>query len=143
MHTFRLRAALARRQPLRRFAARGPAALVVRNLPRDATPDDVRRAFEPFCDVTSVKVDRGVATVTIETAEPEVVRDDMDGATVRGRQIAVELASDTAPARKPPTTQPRSGGKAAAIVLNKRLISSVTAGDVLSLFEVEGSNFNW
>ncbi|KAJ1463485.1 hypothetical protein M885DRAFT_503820 [Pelagophyceae sp. CCMP2097] len=67
----------------------------------------------------------------------------MDGATVRGRQIAVELASDTAPARKPPTTQPRSGGKAAAIVLNKRLISSVTAGDVLSLFETEGGNFNY
>ncbi|KAJ1463488.1 hypothetical protein M885DRAFT_556366, partial [Pelagophyceae sp. CCMP2097] len=105
----------------------------------------MRRAFEPFCNVTSVKVDRGVATMTtgIETAEPEVVRDDMDGATVRGRQIAVELASDTAPARKPPTTQPqRSGGKAAAVALNKRLISSVTAGDVLLLFEDTGRDFD-
>ncbi|KAJ1455607.1 hypothetical protein M885DRAFT_206732 [Pelagophyceae sp. CCMP2097] len=143
MHTFRLRAALARRQPLRRFAARGPAALVVRNLPRDATPDDVRRAFEPFCDVTSVKIDRGVATVTTESAETEVVRDDMDGATVRGRPIAVELASDTTPARKPPTTQPRSNGKGAAIALNKRLVSSEAAGDVLSLFEAKGGDFNY
>ncbi|KAJ1459195.1 hypothetical protein M885DRAFT_560952, partial [Pelagophyceae sp. CCMP2097] len=74
----RPRTALARRlPPVCRFAARGPmaeAALVVRNLPKDATAHDVRKAFEPFCDVTNVKVDgvTGQGVVTIETAEPEV-----------------------------------------------------------------------
>ncbi|KAJ1463507.1 hypothetical protein M885DRAFT_474692, partial [Pelagophyceae sp. CCMP2097] len=128
MRTLSPRAALARRQPLRRFAANDPAALVVRNLPKDAAAADVRRGF---------------ATVPIETAEPEVARDDMGGATVRGRKIAVKL-SDAAPARKPPTTQPqRSGGVKVAIVLNKRLVSRETAAAVLSFFEAEGGDFNY
>ncbi|KAJ1463443.1 hypothetical protein M885DRAFT_429561, partial [Pelagophyceae sp. CCMP2097] len=93
----------------------------------------MRRAFEPSC-VTSVKVDRSVA---IEAAE--VARDGKE--TVRGRKIAVETSSK-APARKPPTTQPRTGGRLAAIALNKQLVSSATAADVLSLFEDKGGDFN-
>jgi len=118
----------------------------VRNLPSGATADTVLRAFEPFCEVISVKVDgaTGQGVVTISTAEPDVVRDDMNGATVGGRRIAVQLASNsgTAPARKTSTPK-RSGGKAAAIALNKQLISSETAADVLSLFEAKGGDFNY
>ncbi|KAJ1455610.1 hypothetical protein M885DRAFT_440841, partial [Pelagophyceae sp. CCMP2097] len=57
-----------------------------------------------------------------------------------GRKIAVQLASTSSKAPAPTTsTTQRSGSKAAAI--NERLILS-TAGDVLSLFEAEGGDFN-
>ncbi|KAJ1453890.1 hypothetical protein M885DRAFT_566853, partial [Pelagophyceae sp. CCMP2097] len=123
------------------------AALIVRKLPRDATANDVRKAFEPFCVVTNVEVEGttgpGVAIVTIETAEPEFVRDEMNGATVGGRRITVKLASSKAPAQKPSTKQPRNDdSRAAAIELNKLLISSRTAADILSLFEDKGGDFD-
>ncbi|KAJ1446085.1 hypothetical protein M885DRAFT_273594 [Pelagophyceae sp. CCMP2097] len=137
-------ASLARRLPtVRRFAARGEAALVVRNLPKGATEGDLLRAFEPYCEVISVKFGgaTGQGVVTILTAEPEVVRDDVDGAIVCGRKIAVELASSAAP----PTSanRPRlSGDTKVAILLNKQLIAGKTAADVLSLFEVNGAYYN-
>ncbi|KAJ1463512.1 hypothetical protein M885DRAFT_4965, partial [Pelagophyceae sp. CCMP2097] len=130
-----LRAAPAR-GPVRRFAAVVPTARVVRNLPKETSE---RRALEPFCDATSVEVDKGVdkGDVTIDTAE--VTR--AHGATARGRKIAVKL-SDAAPARKAPTAQ-RSGGRGAAIALNKRLVSSETAADVLSVFEDKGAAYDF
>ncbi|KAJ1457291.1 hypothetical protein M885DRAFT_130127 [Pelagophyceae sp. CCMP2097] len=148
------RTALARRfAPVRWFATRGQmaeAALVVRNLPKEATADDVFKAFEPFCDVKSVKLDgakgQGVAIVTVETAELETVRDDMNGATVGGRKIVVELAPSAAPPRKASTNRPQlSGntGRAVAIALNKQLVSTETAGDVLALFEDNGADYDF
>ncbi|KAJ1459184.1 hypothetical protein M885DRAFT_595957, partial [Pelagophyceae sp. CCMP2097] len=105
--------------------------------------NDVSKASEPFCELTNVKVEGttspGVAIVTIETAEPEIV----DGATVCGRHIAVELASSKALSRKTSTKQSRrDSSRAAAIALNKLLVSSGTAAEVLSLFESKGDDFN-
>ncbi|KAJ1462887.1 hypothetical protein M885DRAFT_556586, partial [Pelagophyceae sp. CCMP2097] len=137
---------LARRPPFRRFAARAEVALVVRNLPKDATEGDVLRAFEPYCEVISVKVGgaTGQGVVTILTAEPEVVRDDVDGAIVCGRKIAVELASSTASARNTSANRPQlSGDRKMAILLNKQLIAGKTADDVLSLFEDNGANYDF
>ncbi|KAJ1450610.1 hypothetical protein M885DRAFT_469210, partial [Pelagophyceae sp. CCMP2097] len=68
----------------------------------------------------------------------------MDSATMDGRKIAVQLASTTSKAPAPTTfTTQRSGGKAAAIALNKQLVSSETAADILSLFEAKGGDFNY
>jgi len=150
MRVLRLCAPLARRQPVRRFAIRGPAEakLFVRNLPSGATAVDVRRAFEAVCTVrdTSLPVDRltgrprGFAFVTLAATDCDAARRAMDGATMGNRKIAVQLASTTSKAPAPTTsTTQRSGSKAAAI--NERLILS-TAGDVLSLFEAEGGDFN-
>ncbi|KAJ1454239.1 hypothetical protein M885DRAFT_566448 [Pelagophyceae sp. CCMP2097] len=132
------RASLARLlPPVRRFAARGPAEadLYVRNLPSGATAVDVRRAFEAVCTVREVRVPvdgatgrpRGFAFVRLEAADCDAARRAMDGAKMGGRKIAPQ----------------RSGGKAAAIALNKQLVSSETAADVLSLFEAKGDAYDF
>jgi len=67
---------------------------------------------------------RGFGFVTVEAADVDKVRYEMNGAFIGDRQISVELREST--------------GKA----LSAQLVSSATAADVLALFDTKGDDFN-
>ncbi|KAJ1453336.1 hypothetical protein M885DRAFT_619082, partial [Pelagophyceae sp. CCMP2097] len=106
------------------------------------------KADLPFCAVGDVRFlvgatgkSSGFAYVTVEATESDAARHAMDGALMGGRKIAVELTTSNKPDSKN-SNDPRQSGKAAAIALNKQLIASETAADILSLFEDKGADFD-
>mmetsp|Transcript_19301 Transcript_19301/g.65209 ORF Transcript_19301/g.65209 Transcript_19301/m.65209 type:complete len:488 (-) Transcript_19301:152-1615(-) len=131
----------------RRFSDGGlkEAKLFVRNLPSDATAATVKRHFEPFCEVTHVECpkypatgkSRCIAYVTIVTAEPQIVRDDMHGHKMGPNRLEVAISETDRP--QPPKAKPVDPKD---ISLNFKLSNCGNVGDVLSIFESNRLDFN-
>eukprot|EP00628_Pelagophyceae_sp_CCMP2097_P028393 CAMPEP_0184201590 /NCGR_PEP_ID=MMETSP0976-20121227/8116_1 /TAXON_ID=483370 /ORGANISM="non described non described, Strain CCMP2097" /LENGTH=733 /DNA_ID=CAMNT_0026506115 /DNA_START=65 /DNA_END=2263 /DNA_ORIENTATION=+ len=128
--------ALARDGSALGFKVKVKVDLFVRNLPFEATVEDVRGAFANVCAVEDVRVPvcgdgraRGFAFVTVAATESDAVQRAMDGSMVVGRKITVGLA----------TSKKSAPG---SIELNNDLVAAETAAEILTLVETQGAAFN-
>jgi short subunit dehydrogenase-like uncharacterized protein len=119
--------------------------LVVRNLPAGATAADVREAFAPFCNVLDVKVEagksRGAACVTVDLTvnknDAKDAQQAIDGSVLRGRRLAVVVASNFIKA----PLQKTIASKKAAVEASIGLKLTEAAAGVLLLFQHRGGDF--
>ncbi|KAJ1445431.1 hypothetical protein M885DRAFT_492666, partial [Pelagophyceae sp. CCMP2097] len=145
------------------------AALVVRDLPPEATADDVRAAFALASDVRTVRVPldpdtqlpRGFAVVTVVTAEARRVRDELHGSLICGGAVSVQelTTANNMPRTQsstfwqdPPSKPFANAGGAAALragtakphnlATNQRIKYSESAAEVLAVFAESKRDFN-
>mmetsp|Transcript_34697 Transcript_34697/g.121003 ORF Transcript_34697/g.121003 Transcript_34697/m.121003 type:complete len:811 (-) Transcript_34697:64-2496(-) len=145
---------------VRRYTPLGPnaAEIFVANLPRGTTIEEVRSIFSPLCDVRSVRIPtdrvtsqpRAFAFVTIVATdgatarlEAEAARTQMDGVMLNGRKLVVEVHADKAGGAALHEDVQRRAVVTKCVALNKQLVASTNAADILALFGEEGANFNF
>lgn len=72
--------------------------LIVENIDREVTPDQIRNLFSVHGDVRTVVLRRGSGTGFIDmmsTSEAERARKNLDGETLWGRSLAVTTPGET------------------------------------------------
>ncbi|KAJ1448642.1 hypothetical protein M885DRAFT_538452 [Pelagophyceae sp. CCMP2097] len=131
--------------PLRRCASTASqpgAKLFVRNLPRTATEETVRNAFEAVCAVRTVRVplesgaSRGFAFVEVPpSVNVDVVLYQLDGSQLGANFITVTRSESHQDMR-------RLQNLSNSIALNREVISADSTEDLLDLFVNYGDGFN-
>ncbi|KAJ1450466.1 hypothetical protein M885DRAFT_469458, partial [Pelagophyceae sp. CCMP2097] len=130
----------------------------VRNIPRDATVDDVRRAFSNSGFVVDCRVPthdagqaRGYAFVTLATLEADAVISELDNTVIFGKdgsrermrvQLADPLKNNNDNARAAAPAAAEDNAVLVSLAINRQLLRCANASAALTLFRKRGSDFN-